>query len=59
MSEWISVKEKKPPFLENVLVAYENGHVGIDYITMDDKFCFEGIYGRAVYWMLLEVTEVA
>lgn len=56
MSEWISVKECMPKDTrEEVLVAYDTGKVGIDFLSVASKeprFTFTH-RGTATHWMPL------
>ena len=53
MSEWISVKDRLPEPLANVLVCYESGRVDIAWVYRDPRFAYESLYGIATHWMPL------
>lgn len=53
MSDWISVKDRLPEPLEDVLVCYAGGIVGIDWVYHDMRFAYENIYGGVTHWMPL------
>ncbi len=51
---WISVEERQPKVLEDVLVLYANGRIAIDWFHRTTKaFSFEELYGRVTHWMPL------
>ena len=52
-NEWVSVKERLPGWLEDVLVRYENGKIAMNWVDSCGAFQFESIYGRVTHWMPL------
>lgn len=50
---WISAKEKLPDALEDVLVLYKSGRIGIDWSDMTGEFLYGYLYGDPEYWMPL------
>lgn len=50
---WISVKDKLPAPLEDVLVCYANGNVSCSYKLYLGDWSFESLYGPVTHWMPL------
>ena len=52
-NEWVSVEERLPEFLKDVLVRYSNDKIDIDWQGHSRTFQYEDIYGRVTHWMPL------
>ena len=50
---WVSVKERLPEALQDVLVYYGNGEIDLDWMDSDGSFLFDSMYGTPPYWMPL------
>lgn len=50
---WISVKDKLPGPLEDVLVCYTCGKVTCGYKHYSGDWSLEGLYGPVTHWMPL------
>lgn len=54
MSEWISVKERLPEPLANILCYFANEHrTDISWMDHSGYFAFEESYGKVTHWMPL------
>lgn len=56
MSEWISVEDRLPEWLEDVLVYYKPGNISISWRNLDGVFALETCddgRGRVTHWMTL------
>ena len=61
-NNWISVEERLPDILCEVLVYFESGGITISEIFSDGCFCLESRYGKVTHWQPLpkapgEVTD--
>lgn len=53
MSKWISVKDRLPEPLADVLVYHAGGSIDLDWMDHAGEFMYESIYGCATHWMPL------
>ena len=54
MSEWISVEERLPERLVDVLLCYGDGSIGIDcWFDGLGGFLLEDFHGKVTHWMPL------
>lgn len=52
-AKWISVKDRLPKPIDNVLVYHEDGTIEIEWLYHAGDFAYEGIYGTVTHWMPL------
>lgn len=48
---WISVEERLPESVTEVIVTYEDGTVRSDFLLNFGVFCLEKMYGKVTHWM--------
>lgn len=54
MNDWISVEDKLPKPLEDVLCYYQNGKITIAEMFFEEgRFSLESYHGKVLYWMPL------
>lgn len=52
-NEWVSREERLPEWMEDVIVHYSSGRIGISWIESVGNFQFDNLYGRVTHWMPL------
>lgn len=52
-SGWISVKERLPEPMEDVLAAHKSDQVGIEFLLNDRSWIYSSVYGPVTHWMPL------
>lgn len=50
---WISVEDRLPKPLEDVIVYYENGEIHFSWVDHDGNWTYDALYGSATHWMPL------
>ena len=50
-NEWVSREERLPEWMEDVIVHYSSGRIGISWIDSVGNFQFDDLYGRVTHWM--------
>lgn len=53
MSEWISVKDRLPDGLTQIIACHEGWRVEPGWFSRDHTFLFECVYGPVTHWMPL------
>lgn len=52
-NEWVSVEERLPEHLKDVLALYGNGRIDIDWVDSSGNFKFGSLFDGVTHWMLL------
>lgn len=52
-NEWISVEERLPEHLKDVLALYGNGKIDIDWVDSSGNFKFGSLFDGVTHWMPL------
>ena len=51
--EWVSVEERLPEHMKDVIVLYGGGEIDIDWVDSLGDFRFDNLFGRVTHWMPL------
>ena len=52
-NEWVSVEERLPEHLKDVLALYGNGKIDIDWVDSSGDFKFGSLFDGVTHWMPL------
>lgn len=52
-NEWVSVEERLPEHMKDVIVLYGGGEIDIDWVDSLGDFRFDNLFGRVTHWMPL------
>ena len=52
-SGWVSVEERLPEHMKDVIVLYGGGEIDIDWVDSLGDFRFDNLFGRVTHWMPL------
>ena len=52
-NEWVSVEERLPEHMKDVIVLYGGGGIDIDWVDSLGDFRFDNLFGRVTHWMPL------
>ena len=52
-NEWVSVEERLPEHLKDVLALYGNGRIDIDWVDSSGNFKFGSLFDGVTHWMPL------
>lgn len=52
-NEWVSVEERLPEHMKDVIVLYGSGEIDIDWVDSLGDFRFDNLFGRVTHWMPL------
>ena len=52
-NEWVSVEERLPEHLKDVIALYGNGRIDIDWVDSSGDFKFGSIFDGVTHWMPL------
>ena len=52
-NEWVSVEERLPEHLKDVIALYGNGKIDIDWVDSSGDFKFGSLFDGVTHWMLL------
>lgn len=52
-NEWVSVEERLPEHLKDVIALYGNGRIDIDWVDSSGDFKFGSLFDGVTHWMPL------
>lgn len=52
-NEWVSVEERLPEHLKDVIALYRNGRIDIDWVDSSGDFKFGSLFDGVTHWMPL------
>lgn len=55
-NEWISVEERVPEHLKDVIALYGNGRIDIDWVDSSGDFKFGSLFDGVTHWMPLPAS---